>query len=359
MEEVIKIGLPGNFHPRVQFPRPIPQNYPGSNHLPPSIRLRILNYTIHRIVTQGGSDAASVVRGLARMASVCRKWKRVAYREREKGWMKAGHEGMSNTLGKGARLHDYLEDAPNGERCVGGALTLVVVVCEPGGDVSKLHRTWDKHLVDVARACSNTKSLMMEVNNGRRLNLAGEFKCSFFSLLCFVSDSPTDEIFADMDRSREAIHQLCANRLVNQDLQAHRINLSPSPPNSYPSRPRSNRHSYVGRLSPDGQNSHSQSHQLWSRELSPKSPNQHLSTVLRLFPVPRSSRTRRFRANGLDRFYPPETLQTQSPFARLLRLSRRSGELQVWNQEVPRRESGTTLPMQDQAPYLTKYRGGK
>lgn len=99
--------------------------------------------------------------------------------------MKAGHEGMSNSLGKGARLHDYLQDAPSGKRCVGGALTLVVVVCEPGRDVSDRHRAWDKHLVDVARACSNTKSLMMEVNNGRRLNLAGEFNCSsiFVSLI--------------------------------------------------------------------------------------------------------------------------------------------------------------------------------
>lgn len=83
-------------------------SFPGSGSLPPSVLSRILDYTTHRIVNQGGADIPYVVNGLARMALVCKVWKRAAYLEREKGWLKAGNERMSNT-GYNSALNKQLE----------------------------------------------------------------------------------------------------------------------------------------------------------------------------------------------------------------------------------------------------------
>ena len=149
-------------------------SFPGSGSLPPSVLSRILDYTIHRIVNQGGADIPYVVNGLARMALVCKVWKRAAYLEREEGWLKAGNERMSNT-GYNSALNKQLESSKGGDICVEGGLALVVIDC--AGNVAN-ERYWDGHLLTLATGCSATTRLSMEVNNARKCNLAKVFTSS-------------------------------------------------------------------------------------------------------------------------------------------------------------------------------------
>jgi len=148
-------------------------NFPGSDQLPSAVLRRILNYTIHRIVNSGGNDVSYVVMRLTRIALVCRGWRKVAYLERKKGWMKADYEGNDRAF---KELDCLYSVSQIGKSCTKGGVHFVIRDCEGRTE----NRRWDEDVGALVLACSNTKRATWDCYNSRRLNLSFMFRGSSF-----------------------------------------------------------------------------------------------------------------------------------------------------------------------------------
>ncbi|GAA5854715.1 hypothetical protein JCM5353_006066 [Sporobolomyces roseus] len=158
-----------NSDPLDHIPSPTLPNFPGSDQLPSAVLRRILNYTIHRIVNSGGNDVSYVVMRLTRMALVCRGWRKVAYLERKKGWMKADYEGNDRAF---KELDCLYSVSQIGKSCTKGGVHFVIRDCEGRTE----NRRWDEDVTALVLACSNTMRATWECYNARRLNLSFMFR---------------------------------------------------------------------------------------------------------------------------------------------------------------------------------------